>query len=145
MANFQYFLRLPLKNGVIIEAKQLYFDYHLWYLIRLNYSGCTKYRKYISTNGNELKNKNLPLPTHSAHTLTSKDEFKIMQHLEVIKDRVAKEVHTWPSIIYDEEIVKLQTLQKLSADYLLRCFRANNTQKSLSELLDIYFLLEEHV
>ena len=116
MTEFQYFIKTSVKNGEIIEARQLYFDYHLWYLIRPNYWGCTKCRTYISTNGNELKNKDLPLPTHSARTLTSPNEFKIKQHLEVIKDRVAKEVHTWPSIIYDEEIVKLQTLQKLSAE-----------------------------
>ena len=67
----------------------------------------------MSLIGNELKNKDRSLPTHSAHILTSPDEFKIKQHLEVIKDRVAKEVHLWPSIIYDEEIIKLQTIQKL--------------------------------
>ena len=111
-----------------------------------------------STNGNELKNKDLPLPTHSAHTLTSPNEFKIKQHLEVIKDRVAKEIHTWPSIVYDEEIVKLQTLRKLSAETValytkgyshykscLDAIRAINKQKSLSELPDFNFLLEEYV
>ena len=77
MTEFQYFIKTSVKNGEIIEARQLYFDYHLWYLIRPNYWGCTKCRTYISTNGNELKNKDLPLPTHSAHTLTSPDEFKI--------------------------------------------------------------------
>ena len=116
MTEFKYFVKTSVKNGEVIETKQLYYYYHLWYFIRPNYWGCTKCRTYISTRGNELKNKDLPLPTHSAHTLTSPDEFKVKQHLEVIKDRVAKEIHTWPSRIYDEEIIHLQTKQGVSAE-----------------------------
>ena len=136
----------------------MYYDYHLWYFIRPNYWGCTKCRTYISTRGNELKNKDLPLPTHSAHTLTSPDEFKVKQHLEVIKDRVAKEIHTWPSRIYDEEIIHLQTKQGVSAEAIAlytkgyshhkSCFdaiRAKNKPKNPFDLVDFNFLLGEYV
>ena len=41
MTEFQYFIKTSVKNGEIIEARQLYFDYHLWYLIRPNYWVCT--------------------------------------------------------------------------------------------------------
>ena len=113
---FQYYVKTSVKNGEIVETKQLYFDFHLWYSIHNDYWGCTKCRTYISTRGDELKNKDQPLPTHSPHTFTSPDEFKIKQHLEVIKQRVSTEIHTWPSIIYDEEIIVLQTKIGLSAE-----------------------------
>ena len=88
MTELQYFIKTSIKNGENIEARQLFFYYHMWCLIRPNYWGCTKCRTNISTNGNELKHKDLPLPTYSAHTVTSPDELKIKQHLDVIKDRV---------------------------------------------------------
>ena len=99
-----------------IETKQLYFDNHLWYFIRPNYWRWTECRRYISSRGNQIKNKDLSLQTNSALSLTSPYEFNVKQHLEVIKDLVAKEIYIWPIIIYHEEIAQLQTNQELSAE-----------------------------
>ena len=50
------------------EAKQLYYDYQLWYNIRSNYWQCTKCSTYLSINGNALKNSGQLVPINSGHT-----------------------------------------------------------------------------
>ena len=92
-------------------------DNHLWYRLRDNYFGridpsCSA---RISLLNGELKDQNKPLPKHR-HDAISGDEFKIRKHFPFIKKRIEMEIHTWPSIIFDEEIVKLQTEQKVSKE-----------------------------
>ena len=84
------------------------------------------------------------------------DEFKVNQNLEVIKDRVSKEIHTWTSRIYDEEIIHLQTKQGLSVETIAltkgyshnkSCFDAiwvKNKPKKPFDLVYFNFLLVEY-
>ena len=99
------------------DKPQLYFDHYLWYRLRDNYNGCIdpSCSARISTLNGELKEPNKPLPKHR-HEAISRDEFKIRKHFPVIKKRIEKEIHTWPSLIFDEEIVKLQTEQHVSKE-----------------------------
>ena len=62
---FNYFTKTICKNGIISQRQQLYFDFQLWYRVRANYWVCSKCNSYIATNGDELKDKDKPLPYHT--------------------------------------------------------------------------------
>jgi len=76
----------------------------------------------------------------------------------VIKERVRTELHTWPSVIFDEEIKKLQTEQDISPesiglyvkkyDSYKSCFdaiRSSNKPKMPKEFDEFDFDKEEYL
>ena len=105
-------------NG-ITGQKQLYFDDHLWYNTRArpNYWSCTEpgCGSHLTTNDDKLKDESKPLPKHS-HDPISLEEFRIRRHFSVIKKRIETEVHTFPSEIFEDEIIKLQVDHGVSAE-----------------------------
>ena len=48
-------------------SRQLYFDENYNNTGRKGYWQCTKYKTFLSTSGDELKNPDSPLPTHLGH------------------------------------------------------------------------------
>ena len=104
--------------GGINDGEQLYFDGNICYKIRDNYWKCSSCKARLSTKGKikvdlRLKNVFEPLPKHLGHEPVSEEEYKIRRHFFIIKQRISTEIHVWPSTIFDEEIKKLQTEQKI--------------------------------
>ena len=100
-------------------TEQLYYDFQLWYKIRPDYWGCInpECNSFLSTQGNKLKppkkgkpQKSLPLHNHDP---VSPDEYKIKKHFNVIRERIKSETHTFPSVIFNEEVLNLQIIQKV--------------------------------
>lgn len=112
--------------------EQLYYDFHLWYKVRANYWRCSTpgCNSFLSTNGDSLKHPNKSPPPH-LHEATSPDEFKIKKHLNcVIKERVRNEIHTWPSLIFNEEVKRLQNEQNISAQAIAMYLKPYSNYKS---------------
>ena len=140
--------------------EQLYHGYQLWYKVRKDYWRCANpgCNSFLSTNGDSLKYPNKPLPAHQ-HESICPDDFKIRKHFnEVIKERVRKEIHIWPSYIFDEEVKKMQLEQKIPtasiAEYLkpyshyksgFDAMRATNKPKMPKEFDDFDFDKEEYI
>ena len=112
--------------------EQLYYDFNLWYKVRLNYWGCTHpdCKSFLATKGDSLKFPNKPLPQHT-HEAICPDEYKIKKHLNsVIKERVRKEIHTWPSEIFKQEVLNLQTEQNVSVEAVAMYLKPYDHYKS---------------
>jgi hypothetical protein len=63
----------------------------------------------------------------------SPDEFKIRRHFTVIKERVEKEIHVWPSTIFDEEIRNLQFVHKVSIKAIVEHVKPFSSYKNTFE------------
>ena len=108
-------MALQYLNG-ITGQKLFYFDDHLWHITRVrpNYRKCTESGcgSHLTTNNDKLKDdrKNCQKYSHDPFSL---EESKIMRHFSVIKKRIEAEVHTFPSEIFEDEIIKLSVDQRI--------------------------------
>ena len=111
MANFQFLIG-------ITGGEKLYYDANIWFRLLTNYWKCVSCKAHLSTKGDstnlELKYAERPLPKHLGHEPVSEDEFKIRSHFHFIKNRITNELDKWPSTIFKEETINLQTEQKVS-------------------------------
>ena len=109
--------------------------------------GCRLSTEGDPANPNGLIHPNLPLPSHTCereqnfdpNTQTLKysyyffslfflltfvvitpEDFMIRRHWRVLTDRIKAEIHTWPSILFDEEIKLLQTVHGVSVEAIAK-------------------------
>ena len=69
----------------------------------------------IIPDGDQTQDESKQLIKHS-HDPISSEEFKIRRHFSVIKKRIETEVNTFPSEIFEDEIIKLQVDHGISAE-----------------------------
>jgi hypothetical protein len=86
----------------------------------------------MSLKGSEMKIDKTPTLQHF-HNPIQNEDFLCRKALQHMKHRVETEPHVFPSVIYSEEVEKLQTVHKLSTEFIAEYLKPYNRFKGTFE------------